>query len=95
MGHAIPHFLPHHLGPGEGLRDQILLNFNYKVKFKEFKLNFVCLLTNERYKTYQMGLLFRRLGHVPGVGPVGTVGDWGCIFFSEIQPDLRVSYLHD
>ena len=33
---------------------------------KIFKPNFVCLLTIERYKTYQMGLSFRRLGHAPG-----------------------------
>ena len=39
-------------GLGEGSRGQILLNFNYKVNFKDFKANFVCLLTNERYKTY-------------------------------------------
>ena len=30
--------------------------------------NFVCVLTNERYKTYQMGFLFCCLGHAPGVG---------------------------
>ena len=33
-----------------------------------FKPNLVCLLTNEIYKTYQTGFLFRRLGHAPGVG---------------------------
>ena len=32
------------------------------------------LLTNERYKTYQMGFSFGRLGHGPGVGLRGTVG---------------------
>ena len=49
----------------------------------------MCLLTNERYKTYQTGFSFGRLGHAPGVGLGSTVG--GCvvkIFFSEIQPDL-------
>ena len=30
--------------------------------------NFVCVLTNERYKTYQTGFSFCHLGHVPGVG---------------------------
>ena len=34
--------------------------------------NFVCVLTNERYKTYQTGFLFCRLGHAPGVGLGGT-----------------------
>ena len=35
---------------------------------KIFIPNFVCVLTNERYKTYQTGFLFCRLGHAPGVG---------------------------
>ena len=35
---------------------------------KIFIPNFVCVLTNERYKTYQTGFLFRCLGHVPWVG---------------------------
>ena len=49
----------------------------------------MCLLTNERYKTYQMGFSFGRLGHAPGVGLGGTVGVGGVkkILF-EIQPDL-------
>ena len=41
---------------------------------KKFKPNFVCLLTNERYKTYQTVFSFGRLGHAPGVGLGGTVG---------------------
>ena len=48
----------------------------------------MCLLTNERYKTYQTGFSFGRLGHAPGVGLGGTVGVEGSIFFSEIQPEL-------
>ena len=44
----------------------------------------MCLLTHERYKTYQMGFSFGRLGHAPGVG-IGTVGGgggvWGQNFF--------------
>ena len=34
----------------------------------------MCLLTNERYKTYQTGFSFGRLGHAPGVALLGTVG---------------------
>ena len=34
---------------------------------KIFVPNFVCVLTNERYKTYQTGFLFGRLGHALGV----------------------------
>ena len=30
--------------------------------------NLVCVLTNERYKTYQTGVSFCPLGHAPGVG---------------------------
>ena len=50
----------------------------------------MCLLRNERYKTYQTGFSFGSLGHAPGVGLGGTVGvEWSRIFFfSEIQPDL-------
>ena len=39
---------------------------------KIFIPNFECVLTNERYKTYQTGFLFCRLGHAPGVGVWGT-----------------------
>ena len=43
---------------------------------------FVCVLTNERYKTYQTGFLFCRLGHhAPGVGLWGTGGAQGVKFF--------------
>ena len=44
---------------------------------KIFIINFVCVLTNERYKTYQTGFLFCLLGHAPGVGLWGTGGDQG------------------
>ena len=39
---------------------------------KIFNPNFVCVLTNERYKTYQTGFLFCLLGHARGVGLGGT-----------------------
>ena len=41
----------------------------------------MCVLTNERYKTYQTGFLFCRLGHAPGVGLWGTWGAQGVKFF--------------
>ena len=41
---------------------------------KIFIPNFVCVLTNERYKTYQKGFSFCRLGHAPGIG---LRGPWG------------------
>ena len=34
--------------------------------------NFVCVLTNERYKTHQTGFSFCRLGHAPGVELLGA-----------------------
>ena len=37
----------------------------------------MCVLTNERYKAYQTGFLFCRLGHAPGVGLSGTGGAQG------------------
>ena len=39
---------------------------------KIFVPNFVCVLTNERYKTYQTCFLFCCLGHALGVGLGGT-----------------------
>ena len=48
-------------------------NISYNVNFKDFFLsNFVCVLTNERYKTYQTGFSFCHLGHAPGVGLLGA-----------------------
>ena len=56
-------------GPGEGSKIQISFNFNYKVSSKDFFLpNFVCNLTNERYKAYQMEFSFFRQGNALGVG---------------------------
>ena len=43
--------------------------------------NFVCVLTNERYKPYQTGFLFSCLGHAPGVGLLGAMGAQVVIFF--------------
>ena len=48
---------------------------------KIFIPNFVCVLTNERYKTYQTGFLFCRLAHAPGVGLGGTGVPRGSNFF--------------
>ena len=62
-------------GPGEGSKGQKKLFFNYKVNFKDFVIpNFVCVLTNEIYKTDQTGFSFYRLGHALGVGLGGCLG---------------------
>ena len=64
-------FGPAPWGPWEGSKGQISLKFNYKVNFKD------CVLTNERYKTYQTGFSFWPLGHAPGVGLWGPGGAKG------------------
>ena len=53
---------------------------------KMFIPNSVCVLSNERYKTYQAGFLFCRLGHALGVGLWGTEGGKGVknLFFSNM-----------
>ena len=44
---------------------------------KIFIPNLVCVLTNERYKSYQTGFLFCLLGHATGVVLWGTGGAQG------------------
>ena len=44
---------------------------------KIFIPNFMCVLTNKRYKTYQVGFSFCLLGHAPGVGLWGARGAQG------------------
>ena len=56
----------------------------------------MCLLTNERYKTYQTGFSFGRLGHAPGVGlgvPWGVGGS--NFFFPKFNQIWCVSNLHE
>ena len=50
---------------------------------KIFIPNFLCVLTNERYKRFKTGFSFCRMGHAPGVGLGGTGGAQGVkkIFF--------------
>ena len=64
-------------GPGEGQKVKYHLISISKI----FIPNFVCVLTNERYTTYQTGFSFRRLGHAPGVGLRGAGGAKGVKFF--------------
>ena len=92
MGRAMAHFFA--LPSGEGPKGQKSINiikFQLQSQFQRFlKPNFVCLLTNERYKTYQTGFSFGLLGHAPGAGLGGYHGGLGgqIFFFSKIQPDL-------
>ena len=55
----------------------------------------MCLLTNERYITYQMGFSFGHLGHAPGVGHWGTGGEGGVNFFFPNSTKFGVSYSHE
>ena len=75
------------LGPWGGAKRSNIIN-SQLLRFQRFKPNFVCLVTNERYKTYQTEFSFHRLGYAPGVGLGGIVGGWAGVdnFFSEIQP---------
>ena len=56
---------------------------------KIFIPNFVCVLTNERYKTYQMGFLFCYLGPAPGVGLLGTGGAQEVIFSNMVMWHIK------
>ena len=57
---------------GRGQIFQISLNFNNKVNLKDSFTKPWCVLTNERYKTYQTGFSFCRLSHALGVGLGGA-----------------------
>ena len=74
MGRATPNFFlatpPGALGRGQKVKYH-LISITKSIS-KIFIQNFVCVLTNERYKTYQTGFLFCRLGHALGVGLWGS-----------------------
>ena len=57
------------LGPGEGQKRSNFIKSQLLSQFQRFfKPNFVCLLTNYGYETYQTGFSFDRLGHAPWLG---------------------------
>ena len=59
---------------GRGQRSNII-KFRLPGQFQRLLYHIVmCVLTNERYKTYQTGYLFSRLYHAPGVGQSGCPG---------------------
>ena len=76
-------FGPTPWGPGEGQKVKYHLISITKTISKIFIPNFVCVFTNERYKTYQTGFSFCCLGHTQGVGLRGAGGAQGVkkIFF--------------
>ena len=61
--------LPGALGRGQMVKYH-LISITKSI-LKTFSQNFVCVLTNEIYKTYQTGFSFCCLGHAPGVGLLG------------------------
>ena len=69
---------PHPLGPLGGAKRSNIIKSQSQSQFQRNLMpNIVCLLTIERYKTYQRGFTFRRLGHAPGVELGGIVGGLG------------------
>ena len=83
MGRATSNFFlappPGALGRGQKVKYH-LISITKSIS-KIFIPNFVCVLTNERYKTYQTGFVFCPLGHAPGVGLWGAGGAPGVKFF--------------
>ena len=59
-------FWPRALGKGEKVKYHFI-SITKSIS-KNFIPNFVCVLTNERYKTYQTGFSFCRLVHALGMG---------------------------
>ena len=88
MGRAASNFFlappPGALGRGQKVKYH-LISITKSIS-KIFIPNFVCVLTNERYKTYQTGFSFCSLGHAPGVGLWGAGGAQGVkkFFFSNM-----------
>ena len=86
---------PRPLGPWGGAKRSNIIKSALQSQFqKVFKPNFVYLLTNDRYITYQTGFSFDRLGHAQGWDG-GTVGGWGSIFFLKFNQICCVSYSHE
>ena len=81
---------PEALGRGQKVRYN-LISISKSIS-KIFIPNFVCVLTNERYKTYQMGFSFCHLGHVPGVGLWGIGGAQRVNFFFFFFKHGHVAY---
>ena len=60
-------FGPAPWAPGRGQKVKYHLISNTKSISKIFIPNLLCVLSNERYKTFQTGFLLCRLGHALGV----------------------------
>ena len=86
MGRATSNYFlappPGALGRGQKVKYH-LISITKSIS-KIFIPNFVCVLTNERYKTYQTGFLFCPLGHAPGWDFEVLGGALGSFFFSNM-----------
>ena len=71
------HFPPPPGALGKGQKFKYRLISITKPISEIFIPNFACVLTNERYKTYQTGFSFCRPGHAPAVGLWGAGGAQG------------------
>ena len=80
-GRATSFFCPPPSALGKGQKVKYHLISITKSISKIFIPNCVCVLANERYKTYQTGFSFCRLGHAPGVGLWGARDARGSFFF--------------
>ena len=58
---------------------------------KMFIPNFVCVFTNERYKTDQTGFIFCRLGHAPGVRLWDTGGTQG-VPWGQVKGQISLNF---
>ena len=73
VAQKLSYFWPRPLGPqGRGGKVKYPLISITKSISKIFIPNFVCVLTNKRYTTYQKRFSFCHLGHAPGMGLVGA-----------------------
>ena len=97
MGRTTAHFLICPLGPWGGAKKVKYHSISVtKSISKIFKPNSKCLLTNERYITYQTGLSWSRLGHASGVGHCGTGGvGVNDLIFLKFDQIWCVSYSHE
>ena len=75
-------FCPGALGRGQKVKYHLISII--KSISKIFYTKLMCVLTNERYKTYQTGFLFCCLGHAPGMGLWGAGGAQVVNFFSNM-----------
>ena len=68
-------FGSHPLGPWGGAKRSNIIKSQSQSQFQRFFNQTLCVLTNERYKTYKTGFLFCPLGHAcPRVWDFGVLG---------------------